>query len=116
MQWKSEKLRKFSRTGCVIWFKQKMVKDMKQISQNNIPLELYKMPVMIFGGGNAGNVIIDLLTSKGIQIDFIIDDNEGLQGTCIKNVRVISFKEFIDYSKKYEEIAVILATVYGKAV
>lgn len=57
-----------------------------------------------------------MLIHKGIQIKYIIDDNEGLQGSYIENVGVISYQQFVELSKSYEKIAVILTTIYGKAV
>ena len=90
---------------------------MQHINQNDIPEELYTIPVVIYGGAYMGRRIIDLLTSRGgVKIQYIIDDNEMLQGTYIKNIKVISYKQFIEYSEKNKVIAAIITTVYAKGV
>lgn len=88
---------------------------MKHIEKNNIPPELYNMTVVVYGGGYTGKIIVDLLLSKGIKIENIIDDNEDIHGTYIKNVEVISYRKFCECNKDVK-VAVILATIYGKAV
>ena len=57
-----------------------------------------------------------MLLDKGVEIKYIIDDNEGLQGDYIENIEVISYQQFIELSKNYKKIAVILTTIYGKNV
>lgn len=89
---------------------------MKHIDRNNIPAELYSMPAVIYGGGYTGRLIIELLTQNGVQIKCIIDDNERLQKTYIENIEVISFQQFKEYSQKFDQTAVIITTIYGKAV
>lgn len=92
------------------------MKHMKHIGKNSIPVELYNIPVFIYGGGYTGKVIANLLISKGIKIENIVDDNEGIQGTHVEGIGVISYKELCEISKEYEHVAVILTTIYGKAV
>ncbi len=89
---------------------------MRHIKKNNIPEELYHMPVMIYGGGYTGRVIAELLYSKKVEIKNIIDDDEGIQGTYIGNTEIISYEKFCECSKTYEETAVILTTIYGKPI
>lgn len=89
---------------------------MKHIEKDNIPTELYKMPVVMYGGGSAGRTIIPLLIEKGIEIKGIIDDAENMQGTYIENVKVISYQSFVKCSKQFEDVAVVLTTIYGKSV
>ena len=89
---------------------------MKHIDKDNIPTELYSMSVVMYGGGSAGRTIISLLIEKGIKIRYIIDDAENIQGTYIENVRVISYQSFIEVCKEFKDVAVILTTIYGKAV
>lgn len=89
---------------------------MRHIKKDNIPVELYKMPVVVYGGGSAGRTIISLLIEKGIKIKYIIDDAENIQGSYIESIEIISYQSFCEYSKDYENIAVILTTIYGKTV
>ncbi|MDE6851600.1 MAG: FkbM family methyltransferase [Lachnospiraceae bacterium] len=89
---------------------------MKHIDKDNIPTELYEMPVVMYGAGSAGRTIIPLLIEKGIVIKYIIDDAENIQGTYIEDVEVISYHAFAKCSKAFEDVAVIVTTIYGKTV
>ena len=89
---------------------------MKHISKNSIPEELYDIPVVIYGAGHMGNLIIGVWLSSVVHINYIIDDNENLQGTKIRNIKVISYNKLCEYCKERELTAVILATIYGKDV
>lgn len=88
---------------------------MQHIEKNIIPQELYNMTVVIYGGGYTGKIIINLLHSRGVKIESIIDDNENIQGTYIENVEVISYKKFCECNAD-QKTALILTTIYGKTV
>lgn len=54
--------------------------------------------ICLYGASGHGKVIIDILKSNNIAVDFIIDDNPKV--TNILNVEVIHSKEVIDLSNK----------------
>lgn len=89
---------------------------LKHIEKDHLPSELYDIPVVIYGGGYMARIVINLLLSKGINIRYIIDDNEAVQGTEMENIKIISYHDFCSLAGEYEKIAIILTTIYGKAV
>ena len=89
---------------------------MKHIYENNIPKELFDFPVILYGGGVSGNIIKNFLSSRGVQIKYIVDDDENLQGEIIGDVEVISYTRLLDLSKEYKNLNIILATLYGKRI
>lgn len=93
-----------------------MLKRMLHISKNELPLVLRETPVVLYGGGAAGRLISDLLIQNDIRIMYIVDDSISLCGSYIRQIKVISYNEFCDYSRECEEIAVIMSTIYGKTV
>lgn len=92
-----------------------MIIKMRHIEKDNIPKELYNMVVAIYGGGHTGKIIADLLVSRGIEIRNIIDDNEGIHGTYIHGIEVVSYSGFCKRIHG-QQAAVILTTIYGKTV
>ncbi len=89
---------------------------MRHIEKGNIPAELYNIPIVLYGGGSAGRIIVSLLIENGLKIEYIIDDAETMQGSYIENIKVISYQSFCRWNRGYENVAVILTTIYGKAV
>ncbi len=89
---------------------------LKHIEKDHIPAQLYEIPVVIYGGGYMARIVMNLLIAEGIRIRYIIDDNEAVQGTSIENIKIISCPEFCSMAREYEQAAVILTTIYGKAV
>lgn len=89
---------------------------MIHINKVNIPTELFGTPLVIYGGGYTGKVVIDLLEEKGLSIDYVVDDNEDLYGEYINNIEIISYRQFVDWSKDYGQINVVMTTIHGKEI
>ena len=89
---------------------------MIHIEKNNIPKELNECDVLLYGGGYTGRVIIELFRQKGIDIEAIIDDDEGLQGEKIQDIPVISYQQFVSVYSSKKDICVVLTSIYGKAI
>lgn len=89
---------------------------MIHIKKNNIPKELNECDVLLYGGGYTGRVIIELFRQKGIDIEAIIDDDEGLQGEKIQDIPVISYQQFVSVYSSKKDICVVLTSIYGKAI
>ena len=86
------------------------------IGKHDIPENIRNLPVVIYGGGYTGRIIFRLLSEDGVKISHIIDDNEKIHGEVFNNTEIISFHHFADLYKDSGEVAVILGTIYGKAV
>lgn len=93
-----------------------MLNKIIHIQKNDIPLDLFSMPVVLYGGGSTGRLILELMIQNDIQVAYIIDDSVNLQGTYIKQVKIISYKEFYEFSKRNRKIAVVVTTIYAKAI
>ncbi len=93
-----------------------MKKNMKRISKENIPYELYHSKVMIYGAGATCGKIIRLLKSYQINVYYIIDDDVNKCGSRIEDVEVISYIKFKGICKQFHDICVVMATIYGKTV
>ena len=85
---------------------------MIHIEKNNIPKELNECDVLLYGGGYTGRVIIELFRQKGIDIEAIIDDDEGLQGEKIQDIPVISYQHFVSVYSSKKDIRLISVSKY----
>jgi FlaA1/EpsC-like NDP-sugar epimerase len=68
-----------------------------------------KIPIVIYGAGEAGNQVRNILEIYQKKIIFFIDDNKDKIGTYLTGIKIISFQEFINFSNKYDAIDVIIA-------
>ena len=89
---------------------------MIHINKNNVLEMLKDSLIYLYGGGYTGRVIITLLQQKGLKIESIIDDDEGLQGEVVLGISVISFQDFCKVYQEKRNISVVLTSIYGKAI
>ena len=69
-----------------------------------------KIPIVIYGAGEAGNQVKNILEIyEKRKIIFFIDDDQNRVGTFLEGIKIISFKEFINFSNNYSSIDVIIA-------
>jgi FlaA1/EpsC-like NDP-sugar epimerase len=69
-----------------------------------------KIPIVIYGAGEAGNQVKNILEIyEKRKIIFFIDDDQNRIGTFLEGIKIISFKEFINFSNNYSSIDVIIA-------
>ncbi len=61
--------------------------------------------IILFGGGDVCSDVLDVFFTRGIQADFICDNDPLKHGTMINNVLIISFQELLNLN---EPIVVIL--------
>lgn len=89
---------------------------MIHIDKACIPSELFNLPLVIYGGGHTGKTVIQLFMSKNCSINYIVDDNEDLHGQYINNIEIISYSQFVNWSKEYDSVNVVMTTIYGKKI
>ena len=89
---------------------------MIHIEKDTMPPELFQFPLYLYGGGYTGQVVIELFLRKGLKINKIIDDDEGLHGKVVRGIQIISFHDFCRICQEANKVNVVLSSIYGKAI
>lgn len=90
---------------------------MVHIEKNKVPDNLYKIPVVLFGGGSTGKVISHILKGQNVEIKFFVDDDESKWGEKIDGTEIVSFDKFLEFCNTSSGIVpVVMASIYGKAI
>lgn len=89
---------------------------MKKLEKGNIPEEIKKHRVYLYGAGYTAKVCLNTLKDSGITIKALIDDDSSKIGTKVESFEVISYEEFRDMCKDEVSANVILTSIYGKQI
>lgn len=65
--------------------------DMQKVLRRN---GLEQRHFTIWGGGKYGKQIVELFLQSGVEVDYVIDENEMLENKTIYNIPIVNFKTY----------------------
>jgi len=77
--------------------------------------DVYPRPIMIWGAGNGGRMLLRNLMKLGIKIYGFIDSDAGKEGTCIENLKIYQPDFLIEKIGK-EKPFIIIASMYSEEI
>ncbi len=90
---------------------------MLHLDLGNVSEDFFDGTVVLYGAGYSSNIIANMLLSKGVTIDVIVDDDPMKWNTKWNDINIISAREFRDYICSHVgSIHCILAMIYGKTI
>lgn len=83
------------------------------IRKNELPEDLNRFPVVLYGAGFAGRECKKILDKVAIKVNLFVDDDATKWGKSIDGLEVYSYDQLLTYCKGKEKVNVILTSIYG---